>query len=125
MTGKYSQKYFEHTEQYTTDALKSASKIAIQKIADATGDLIGNKTFDVVAKFFDGKITKIFKTCNKIIQKQLQMSMKKKYLKKDIFLQKKDRKLPMIWANIIEYQKTLYLWDKTLNQPSKNRAKNG
>ena len=32
----------------------------------------------------------------KIIQKRLQMRMKKKYLKKDIYLQKKDRKLLII-----------------------------
>ena len=37
------------------------------------------------------KIVKKF--TKKIIQKQLQMRMIKKYLKKDIYLQKKDRKL--------------------------------
>ena len=37
----------------TTDAIKTASKRAIQKTAEATGDLIGNKTA--------GKITSISK----------------------------------------------------------------
>ena len=43
------------------------------------------------------KLQKSQKRHNRIIQKQLQMSMIKKYLKKDIYLQKKDRKLLMIW----------------------------
>ena len=36
-------KLFDHTKQYTTDALKTVSKRAILKTAEATGDLIGNK----------------------------------------------------------------------------------
>ena len=40
---KYSQKLLDHAEQFTTDALKTASKRAIQKTTDTTGDLIGNK----------------------------------------------------------------------------------
>ena len=36
------------------------------------------------------------KTHNKIIQRKLQIRMTKKYLKKDIYLQKKDRKLLVI-----------------------------
>ena len=34
----------------TTDALKTASKRAIQKIVEATGDLIGNKIADSITK---------------------------------------------------------------------------
>ena len=34
----------------TTDAIKTASKIAIQKTAEATGDLIGNKIADKISK---------------------------------------------------------------------------
>ena len=55
------------------------------KKAEATGDLISNK----IAK----RITKIFKIYNKIIQRQLQINVIKKYLKKDIYLQKKGRVL--------------------------------
>ena len=50
----------------------------LQKTVEATGDLNGNKIAD--------KVTKISKTSDSIIQKQLQMSMLKKYLKKDIYL---------------------------------------
>ena len=43
LIGKYSQKLFDHAEQYPTDALKTNSKRAIKKIAEATGNLVGNK----------------------------------------------------------------------------------
>ena len=75
-----------------TDTLKTSSKRVIQKTVEATSDLVGNK--------ITNKITKISKTSqfhNRIVQKQLQMRMIKKYLKKDINFQKKDRKLLMIY----------------------------
>ena len=37
-------------KQSTTDALKTTSKQVIQKTAEATGDLIGNKTADKITK---------------------------------------------------------------------------
>ena len=43
LSGKYIRKFLDHAKQTTTDALKAFSKIAIQKIAEATGDLIGDK----------------------------------------------------------------------------------
>ena len=42
------------------------------------------------------KIEKFQKIQSKIIKRQLQMRIIKKYLKKDIYLQKKDRKLLII-----------------------------
>ena len=44
-------KFLDDVKQSATDALKTSSKRVIQKIAEATGDLIGNK--------FANKITKI------------------------------------------------------------------
>ena len=38
-----------------TDAIKTASKRAIQKIAEATGDLIGNKIADKATRVFKKK----------------------------------------------------------------------
>ena len=40
---KYSQTVLDHTKQTATDVFKTASKRAIQKTTEATGDLIGNK----------------------------------------------------------------------------------
>ena len=52
-----------------------------EKTAEATDDLI------------DNKIRVVPKNSQKIIQRQLQMRMITKYLKKYIYLQKKDKKL--------------------------------
>ena len=50
MTGKYRQKLLGHGKQSATDALKTTSIRAIQKTAEVTGDLIGNKTVDTITK---------------------------------------------------------------------------
>ena len=39
VSSKYSQKLLDHAQQSATNALKTASKRAIQKAAEATGDL--------------------------------------------------------------------------------------
>ena len=43
LSNKYSQKFLNTAKKSTTDAIKTTSKRAIQKTAEATGDLIGNK----------------------------------------------------------------------------------
>ena len=40
---KYSRKVLDQAKQSTADALKTPSKRVIQKTAETTGDLIGNK----------------------------------------------------------------------------------
>ena len=60
-----------------------------QKTAESTG----NEATDAVPKLQNGTIMKFQKICNKIILKQLQMRMIKKYLKKDTYFQKKYEKL--------------------------------
>ena len=49
MSSKYTQKPVDSAKTYTTDAIKFASKREIQKTAEATGDLIGNKMADKIA----------------------------------------------------------------------------
>ena len=46
LSSKYSQKHFDHG----TDALKTASKIAIQKKTEAAGDLIGCKIANKITR---------------------------------------------------------------------------
>ena len=41
----------DHTKKCATDALESTSKRVIQKTAEATGDLIGNKVTVKITKF--------------------------------------------------------------------------
>ena len=62
----------------------NASKRAIQKTAEATGDLIGNKIAD--------KVTGVSKT----LPQNNSVTNEEEILRKDIYLQKKDRKLFMI-----------------------------
>ena len=57
VSNKYSPKRFDTAKKSTTDAIKTASKRAIQKTAEATSDLIGNKIAD--------KITSVSKKSNK------------------------------------------------------------
>ena len=57
LSSTYSKKIFDHTKQFATDALRTASKRAIQNTAEATNDLIGNKVTD--------KITRVSKSSRK------------------------------------------------------------
>ena len=56
LSNKYGQKLLDSAKKSTTDAIKTASKRPIQKTAEATGDLIGNKVAD--------KITRVSKKSN-------------------------------------------------------------
>ena len=48
LSNKYGQKLFDSAKTCTTDAIKTASKRAIQKTAEVMGDLIGNKIADKI-----------------------------------------------------------------------------
>ena len=48
LSNKYGQKLLDSAKKFTTDAIKKASKRTIQKIAEATGDLNGNKIADKI-----------------------------------------------------------------------------
>ena len=72
-----------YLKKSTTGAIKTASKRAIQKPAEATGDLIDNKIADKL------------KNHSENLHKVMKLIMKWKYQKKDTYLQKKDNKLLM------------------------------
>ena len=46
LSSKYGQKLIDSAKKSTTNVIKTPSKRAIQKKAEATGDLIGNKVAD-------------------------------------------------------------------------------
>ena len=46
LSNRYGQKILDSAKKSTTDAIKTALKRAIQKTAEATGDLIDNKIAD-------------------------------------------------------------------------------
>ena len=54
LSSKYGQKLFDSVKKLTTHVIKAASKRAVQKTAETTGDLIGNRVAD--------KITSVSKT---------------------------------------------------------------
>ena len=48
LSNEYGQTLLDSAKKSTTDAIKTTSKRAIQKTAEATGDLIGNKIADKI-----------------------------------------------------------------------------
>ena len=50
LSSKHGQKLFDTAKKSTNEAIKIASKRAIQKTAEATGDLIGNKIADKITR---------------------------------------------------------------------------
>ena len=48
LSNKYGQKILDSAKKSRTDAIKTASKRPIQKTAETTGDLIGNKIADKI-----------------------------------------------------------------------------
>ena len=51
LSTKYSQKLLDHAKLSATDALKTASKRAIQKTAETIVDVSGNKIADKITRF--------------------------------------------------------------------------
>ena len=49
LSNTYGQKRLNSAKKSTADAIKTASKRAVQKIAEATGELIGNEIADTIA----------------------------------------------------------------------------
>ena len=88
LNSKYYQKLLNNAKKLTTDAIKIASKRAIQKRAEATGDLIGNKIVDKIISVSKN----LQQNCDHKIMK---LMMNQKHQNKDTYLQKKDNKLLM------------------------------
>ena len=89
LSNKNGQKLFDSAKKSTIDAIKTASKRAIQKTAAATGDLIGSK--------IDDKIKSVSKKSAKDLQKNEteEEDVRRTILRKYTYLQKKDNKLLM------------------------------
>ena len=81
LSSKYGQKLLVSAKKSTTDAVKPASKKAIQKTEEATGDLIGNKTADKITS-----ISEKLSNNNSAGDDGVELTTHKK----DIYLQKKD-----------------------------------
>ena len=122
MSGKYCQKRLDHAKKYATDAFETASKGVNQKTAEATGDLITNKIANKITKDYKNSEQSNSETVTNKKDKEIPK-------KKDIYLQKKDKKSLMNrdWNNIItEYQKIIIAdavaksYDVRITKASKN-----
>ena len=80
-------KLLDHAKQSETDVIKTSEKEELKKQPK-------HVVMCLVIKLLI-KSQKLQKIKNKVIQRQLKMSMIKKYVMKDIDLQKKDKKLLM------------------------------
>ena len=85
MSNEYGGKFADTAKKSAANAIKTASKRAIQKTADATGDLVVIKLLIRLQVYQK----------NHTMKKCSQMELIMKYRKKDIFLQKKGNKLLM------------------------------
>ena len=84
ISNKYGQKLADTAKKSVTNEIKTASKRAIQKTAEATEDLVGNGIAGIAVH-----------QENHAMKKYSQMKLIMKYQKRDIFLQKKSNKLLM------------------------------
>ena len=79
LSNKYGQKLLDSAKKSATDAIKTASKIAIQNTAEATGDLIGNKSADKITSVSKQSTKKLYN--NDETEKDVErVSHKKRYI---------------------------------------------
>ena len=91
LSNKYSQKLLDSAKKSSTDAIKTAWKRAIQKIAEATDDLIGNKIADKITSVS----TELHSKNTQNNKSKTDSDSPKDVPKKDTYLQKKDNRLLM------------------------------
>ena len=77
----------DNAERSATNAFRTSSKRVIQKTAEASGGLIGNKIAN--------RITKVSKNSQQNNLKTIKKQQEKEILKKDTNLQKRDKKVLM------------------------------
>ena len=79
LSNKYGQKLLDSAKKSTTDAIKTASKRAIQKTAEWTDDLIGNKIADKITTI-SKKSTKKLHNNDKTEEEDVERTTHKKRL---------------------------------------------
>ena len=84
LSSKYGQNLLDQAKQSATDVLETASKRAIQKTAETTGDLIGNELASKIQEF------------QKLHHRKIEKQMNKEILREIYISPKKDKKLLMI-----------------------------
>ena len=80
LSNEYGQKPLDSAKKSTVDAIKTASKRGIQKTAEATGDLIGNKIVEEITSVSNKKSTKELPINNEIEEDVEITTHKKRYV---------------------------------------------
>ena len=93
LSNKYGQKFLDNVKKCRTDAIKIASKRAIQKTAEATGDLIGNKIFDKITRVSKKSAMELHS--KKLPNNEIEEDVEIATIIINTYLQKKDSKLLM------------------------------
>ena len=83
LSNKYGQKLLYSTKKSTTDAIKTASKREIQKTAEATGGLIGNKIADKITSFSKKKSTQELNNNDEAEEDKEITTHKKRYISQE------------------------------------------
>ena len=140
LSNKYGQNLFDSPKISMTDAINTASKRPIQRTAEATGDLTGNKSADKITSVSKKKTAKELHN-NDETEENLEITThKKRYIAHIERLQIIDelklvprnywqtnanaKKYKFTVSIIMEYQKIANLLDNETNQPSKFRTRN-
>ena len=79
-SNRYGQKFFDSTKKSTTDAIKTPLKRAIQKIAEATGDWIGNKIADNITSVSKKKYAKELPNDETVEEDVVRVTHNKRYI---------------------------------------------
>ena len=78
LSNKYGQKLLDSAKKSTTDALKTASKRAIQKTVEATSDLIVNKIADKITSVSKKKSAKELHNNDETREEDIEITTNKK-----------------------------------------------
>ena len=80
LSNKYAQKHLHSAKKSTTDAIKTASKQAIQKTPEATGDLVNNNIVEKITSVSKKKSTKELRNNDEIEEDVKIAASKKRYI---------------------------------------------
>ena len=80
LSNKYGQKLLDSAKKSTTDAIKTASKRAIQKTAEATGDFLDNKIADKITSVSKKQSTRELHNNDEKEEDAEIASLKKRYI---------------------------------------------
>ena len=84
LSNKFGQKILDSAKKSTTDAIKTTSKRAVQKTAEVSGHLIGNKIADKITSVSKKKYTKELHNNDETKEEEVEITAhKKRYISQE------------------------------------------